>query len=177
MLAGRLGDAGERAAVAGHFVEKLVGRAIGVGNQVELGFVPGLAHVEHLPIAGGERARFAAVEGDGVELGVAGLLTDEEDLAIVLHPAEGVGGALRSADPGVVMDVDQGAGLAGGRIESEEPAVFVVGGAGADHALGSVFAPDGGAHLDVTLCGAVLRPPWGAAAASVGAGAGAFFWP
>ena len=76
VLAGGLGDAGERAAVAGHFVEELVGRAVFAGDQVELGFVARLAHVEHFPIAGGEGARLAAFEGDGVEMGVAGSFAD-----------------------------------------------------------------------------------------------------
>ncbi len=59
------------------------------------------------------------------------------------------------------MNVDQDAGLAGGRIERENPAVFVIGGARADHGLRAVLAPDGSAHLDVASR----------------AGAGGFFWP
>src|ERR1035441_7556477 len=165
VLTGGLGDAGERTSVPRHFVEELVGGAIGVGNQVELGFVPGLAHVEHLPMAAGEDTRFAGFKWHGVELGIAGLLADEVDFAIVLHPAEGVGGALRAADPGVVVDIDQRAGLTGGRIEGEDPAIFVVAGAGADDGPGSVLAPNGNAHLDVAVRGApglllaVIHPP------------------
>ncbi len=49
------------------------------------------------------------------------------------------------------MNIDQGAGLAGGGIEGEEPAVFVVGGAGGDDGPGSVFAPDGRAQLEIAL--------------------------
>ena len=150
-LPGALRDAGERAALAGHLVQELVGRPFGVGDQVELGFVLRLADVEHFPFAGGQRARLAAIERDGVELGVARLFADEVDFAIVLQPAERVGGALRTADPRVVMNVDQHAGLAGSRIEGENPAVFVVGGARGDHGFGAVLAPDGSAHLDIAI--------------------------
>src|ERR1039458_7488308 len=174
VLAGSLGEAGERAAVTGHFVEELVGGAIGAGNQVELRLVPGLAHVEHLPIAVGERARFAGVERHGVELCVAGLFADKVDFAIVLHPAEGVGGTLRTADPGVVVDVDQYAGLAGGWIEGEDPAVFVIGGAGADDGLGSVLAPDGRAHLDIAVVGDGRAAASGGGFGACGFGAGGY---
>src|SRR5256885_16718190 len=123
MLAGCLGNASQWSAFTGHLVEELVERAIGARSEIEPGLIPGLAHAEHLPVALGERMRLAAIVADRVKLRVAGLLADEEDLAIVPHPAERIGSALWPANPCIVVDVYQHARLAGSGVEREEPAV------------------------------------------------------
>ena len=80
------------------------------------------------------------------------------------------------------MVVCEDAGLTGGGVEGEDPAVLVVGGAGEDHGFFAVVGPDGLEQLDV----AVLRRAGaraGGAAPSVEvsvrwvAAGGVTFWP
>ena len=49
------------------------------------------------------------------------------------------------------MVVGEDARLPGGRVERQNPAVFVVGGAREDHGFGAVFRPDRLQQLDVAL--------------------------
>ncbi len=84
---------------------------------------------------------------------VAGLFRLVVDFAIVLHPTDGVGRALRSADPRVVMLRSQHARFPGGWIERQNPAILEVSGARHDHGLVARFVPDRLSHLHVALWG------------------------
>jgi hypothetical protein len=142
-------DAGQRSAVAAHLVKELVGRTLLRSRQIELRLIVREAHVEHFPIPRGERARVAAFERHGVQVRIAGTLRLKVNLAIVLHPAQGVGAG--PSDPGVVAIVRQFAGFAGGGVERENPAVLEVGRTAGDHGFGAVVGPDRHAQLKIAI--------------------------
>ena len=129
VLAGRRGQAGERAALAVHLIEVIFVGAVLAGGEEERATCRATAAALSTSQLPEVRARGSPPSnGDGVKLRVAGALGLEVDFAIVLHPAQRCW--RRDRPPRRCRGrVIQNARLAGGGVEREDPAVLEIGGA------------------------------------------------